>query len=407
MMRLIWSSQTVRKQGDDWKQVLTGFRSQDLLVPFQPEVLQFVQELSQRLIRKREYPQFVALGFWLRKANVARLYESWMARKGEAFVRPRGTVFHIAPSNVDTIFVYSWILSLLAGNRNIIRVSSKELPEKDELLSVLIEVLGEPEYSEVSLRTVILTYEHDDEMTAYLSSLCHTRVIWGGDETVQAIRRIPLSPLANELVFPDRFSFAVIRADAFLHADIELKRDLVHRFYNDVFWFAQMACSSPRILYWIGEEKEVALSQEKFWRLMDEVTEAQQPELAAAWQVQKMATSLFLASAEETGRIIRQTSYTRVSMDGIPEGARERHCGAGLIYECELPDLGKVASMIVDKDQTMSCFGFTKEELADFARQVSGRGIDRIVPIGQALNFDAVWDGQSFLQSFTREVVIL
>ena len=27
--------------------------------------------------------------------------------------------------NVDTIFVYSWILSMLAGNQNIIRLSSK------------------------------------------------------------------------------------------------------------------------------------------------------------------------------------------------------------------------------------------------------------------------------------------
>ena len=33
----------------------------------------------------------------------------------------RGVVFHIAPKNVDTIFVYSFVLSLLCANKNIIR----------------------------------------------------------------------------------------------------------------------------------------------------------------------------------------------------------------------------------------------------------------------------------------------
>ncbi|MFC6804089.1 acyl-CoA reductase [Deinococcus caeni] len=39
---------------------------------------------------------------------------------------PRGLVFHVPPANVDTIFIYSWLMSVLAGNRNVIRLSSRE-----------------------------------------------------------------------------------------------------------------------------------------------------------------------------------------------------------------------------------------------------------------------------------------
>jgi hypothetical protein len=405
MMRLIWPNpdESVR---DDWKLALSELGKREPMVPFAPEALQFIQELSQRLLRLRQYPPYVALGYWLRKAHIAELRRLWLDLTRQRIVRPRGTVFHIAPSNVDTIFVYSWMLSLLAGNRNIIRLSSKKPPETDELLAVLTEVLSDPRFAAVSRRTAILTYEHDDEVTAYLSSICHTRVIWGGDATVRAIRRIPLSPTANELAFPNRFSFAVIRASAFGKADSEAKREVVRQFYNDVFWFAQMACSSPRILCWIGSEDETAEAQELFWRLMDRAVEEQHPELTPAWQVQKLAASYALAAEHETNRVDWRPAFARVIMDGLPEGARERHCGAGLIYECRYADLAEVASMVVDADQTLTYFGYSREELADFVRLIPARGIDRIVPIGQALNFDAVWDGQNFLQSFSREVVI-
>jgi hypothetical protein len=34
---------------------------------------------------------------------------------GDAFRFPRGLVFHLSPATVDTLFVYSWALSALAG----------------------------------------------------------------------------------------------------------------------------------------------------------------------------------------------------------------------------------------------------------------------------------------------------
>ena len=98
------------------------------LPSFDKASLAFVEALSSALMRMPEarmYPELTALAFWMRKANLERLRTDLEQRQGNALLVPRGTVLHIAPSNVDTIFVYSWFLSLLTGNRNIVRFSSK------------------------------------------------------------------------------------------------------------------------------------------------------------------------------------------------------------------------------------------------------------------------------------------
>jgi hypothetical protein len=41
-----------------------------------------------------------------------------------------------------------------------------------------------------------------------------------------------------------------------------------------------------------------------------------------------------------------------------------------------------------------------------FARSLNGSGIDRIVPIGQALAFGRFWDGYDLLAEFTRSTLI-
>ena len=55
-------------------------------------------------------------------------------------------------------------------------------------------------------------YGHDDDVTASLSNLADIRVVWGGDETVSRIRRLPVGPSTVEMTFPDRFSLVAFDA---------------------------------------------------------------------------------------------------------------------------------------------------------------------------------------------------
>lgn len=399
-MKFFWPQQ-------NGEEALQHLQHKGTLAAFDNDVLYFIQALSKRFVKMRMFPEIVALGFWMRKAHMKQLQTTWEQEITGRVIKARGTVFHLAPSNVDTIFIYSWILSLLAGNRNIIRISSKEQLQTNRLLTEILAELANPDNQEIAERTIVLSYPHHDETTEKLSQLCHTRVVWGGDATVRVIRNIALAPMANELVFADRFSMSMLSAKSVSALDNEGIQQLAERFYNDSFWFDQMACSSPRLVIWTGSKQVVDQAQQLFWSQVEQVIQAKNYEIAAATQVQKLATGLWLASERETNKVDHQLMYSRIQLNGITADLRERHCGAGFFYEIALENLAHIADIIIDKDQTLSYFGYSKEQLIEVANTIYNRGIDRIVPIGQALDFQPVWDGQAFLRSFTREVVIL
>jgi len=392
------------KQG---QQSLEELSNQSLLTPFHPLVLSFIQALSLKFVKMRQYPEIVALGYWMRKANIISLQERWQQDTAGRVIKAKGTIFHIAPSNVDTIFIYSWLLSLLAGNRNIIRLSRKEQPQQHLIMQALLSALEDPAYSELAKRNTLLTYDHDDHKTAQLSQLCHVRVVWGGDQTVNAIRRISLSPMASELVFPDRFSSSLIHAEALNKLSSDELLQLAGQFYNDAYWFDQLACSSPRLVVWHGEQGAVEQAQQLFWNAVEQVFYSKETKLQPAQQVQKLTTGLWLTSEQEAISMQHSSVFSRVEFSSLPDDIRERHCGGGFFLEHTITELSELVDLIADKDQTLSYFGYHRAELEALAEAILSRGIDRIVPIGKALDFQEVWDGQSFLRSFTREINIL
>lgn len=101
----------------------------DLLMhtPFDPQLTALVSTFSERLLATpdvRRTPELVALGFWTRHAALERLRADFTKLSdGESVLVPRGVVLHFPPANVDTMFVYSAVLSLLTGNKNIVRLS--------------------------------------------------------------------------------------------------------------------------------------------------------------------------------------------------------------------------------------------------------------------------------------------
>ena len=381
-------------------------------VPFSETAVSFIGNVSANLLQNpsvRQYPELIATAHWMRKAHILELQRDFESLCIERVRVPRGLVLHFAPSNVDSIFLYSWFLSLLMGNANLVRLSSRRGEQLDLLISILNAELESKEFASIRSRNLIVTYEHDEALTSWLSERCHSRVVWGGDATVQSFRKIPLNPLATEVVFPDRFSFALLEASKVLEASEEVIAKLANAFYADAFWFAQMACSSPRLVIWIGESSRCLAAKERFWRaLADCLVERKQsfPEVVGFNKLTQGYKAVAEGWADEiSGKGVETVARVHVGSDAAQ--VRFQHCGGGLFYECEMADLSSVAQFVTAKDQTMSYFGFDKQELREFVRLLRSRAIDRVVPIGQALNFNQVWDGQNLLTAFSREITIL
>ena len=63
------------------------------------------------------------------------------------------------------MFIYSLFLSLLAGNTNIVRVSTKLRQELASTLELLARVL--PRSPATARRLLVVRYGHDDKVTAF------------------------------------------------------------------------------------------------------------------------------------------------------------------------------------------------------------------------------------------------
>lgn len=98
---------------------------QTLPHPFEAERVRIVASVADAISRHKGElsPAIRYLGFWTRAAALKLLERSFAATiPPHTLRRPRGMTFHLPPRNVETIFLYSWILSFLAGNANIVRL---------------------------------------------------------------------------------------------------------------------------------------------------------------------------------------------------------------------------------------------------------------------------------------------
>ena len=376
--------------------------------PFHQSIVDTSIDLSQRIFHDPEargYPELLALAFWMRKAEMIRLTNQFRSLQlANRVLTPRGLVFHLPPRNVDTIFVYSWLLAVLAGNRSVVRLSPQRSESTNILLRILRETLAAARDS-IANGTTIVSYGHEVEPTEMLSAVCDVRVIWGGDQTVEIIRRCPLAPHAKEVTFPDRYSLSAIQADAYLGLPEDSRDRLADQFFNDSFWFDQLACSSPRLVVWCGSGSDTRTSSADFFCRVAKCVERRGYSLPAAASMRKLVYSCSAILNSPVKECRRYNGLTVLTLDTLTEFQRS-HPGGGLFLEAHLESLAELTAFLSRRDQTLTCFGFMLDELHDLVRRLNGRALDRIVPIGQALQFHRFWDGYDLLQEFCRCVYV-
>lgn len=388
------------------------FSAASALPAFSEVSIGFLAEISRSLLAKKgikNYQELVALAYWLRPGNIRRIADSFLEQiKEDEIIVPRGMAFHIAPSNVDSIFLYSWALSLLCGNKNIVRLSENISEQIKILIDVAAEILQDVRWAKIRTGNLIVTYPRDNEINKIISSLSDLRIIWGGDETVGNIRSLPAKPAAKDITFADKFSYTVIDADEYLGLNEEGKAKLAHAFYNDSYWFDQMACSSPRFVYIVGPQKSRQKTSELFWKFLNEELKTRNITSPIEQSMEKLIFKYGLM-AEDNVETISDVSagdptVMRIGKESI-RGISE-YCGGGFFIECFLEGLHELSGLVEHKDQTLTYFGFEKTALKKLALEINGKGIDRIVPVGEAMNFSQNWDGYSLLYELTKKVII-
>ena len=78
--------------------------------------------------------------------------------------------------------------------------------------------------------------------------------------------------------------------------------------------------------------------------------------------------------------------------------------GFGLFWEREIGTLDQLPALLDDRAQTVVCVGVDPAETAAFLAARGARGVTRVVPAGQALEMDTVWDGRDLIAELSRVI---
>jgi hypothetical protein len=366
---------------------------------FAEEVLSFFDDLSGLLARRADtHSDVAAFGFWCRRRNLLELlrdYPDHERRLG------KGVVFHSTPSNVPVNFAFSFASGLLAGNANVVRVPATDFPQVAIIAGAIRELL-EGAHANLKPYIVMVRFATDGEILDYLSAMSATRIIWGSDETIERYRLSPLPPRSSELSFADRYSIAVMNSGAYL--DAPDKERIVERFYRDTFALDQNACSSPRVVVWLGDR--VAWARKEFWTALHEVvsTEYTLSDVVSVGKLAALCRSAMdcdIAGFTAHGQLIHRLEVTDLNQD--IEGHFHH---SGFFFEYEAKSLDEIAPLCGGKCQTLTYYGVSPSELSQFVRAIRPAGVDRVVPVGAALDFTLNWDGHDLIRSLSRIVEI-
>ena len=370
--------------------------------PFDERVVDFLNTLSKILMKSREakaYPDVITLGFWMRKSSVLALKERFVEESSDIKIG-RGVAFHIAPSNVPVNYAYSLLTGLLTGNANIVRIPTKDFPQVSVINNAINRALEE--YPDMKQYICLVRYGRDQKVNDLFSSLADTRIIWGGDNTISEIRKSPLGPRAGEISFADRYSLAVISSEKYL--EVSDKKRLAEEFYNDTFLSDQNACTSPRLVVWMGEKKEEA--KELFWKYEHDLVKKKY-QFQSIMGINKLTSSYLMAVKKEGTHIdCHKDNYIiRVNVPEVKPELMELKDNSGYFFEYDCDDIFEIRDFC--NNTHCQTIGFLGEKDIIMPLLTSGiKGVDRVVPIGKTMDFDFIWDGYELVERLTRTIKV-
>ncbi len=373
--------------------------------PYSQEAIAFISALSRLLLMRsdsRQYSDVASFAYWCRRANLSRLARDFDSRQKRI---GRGLVLHIAPSNVPVNFAFSLAFGILSGNANIVRVPETQQPQTKILTEAMEHLINDPEHAYIASMNRVIQYPRDDAITSVLSKCADVRVLWGGDQTIAHLRALPTSPRCVDISFADRYSIALIDAESVLCEDDRGIQKLVNGFYNDVYLQDQKACSSPHLIIWHGTQSQAEQAKLRFWLALETLLRLKY-KIAPIHAVDKFVHLCRAADLlEEAKDSVRHgNDLYRVRLKELPADIEQHRGFAGFFYEYTSNDLDCIKIIVGARYQTVTCFGLNRQELAQRVVDLGLTGVDRIVPVGQALDIGVIWDGYDLIGTLSRIV---
>ena len=300
-------------------------------------------------------------------------------------------------------FFYSYLFGLISGNVNIVRIPNKDFIQIKILLDILDNIFKIKKYSTIKSMSYFIRYNKDSKFTESISKVCNIRIIWGGDKTIQEIRKYPIQAQTREITFSDKYSVCLLNSNEILSADSNKMKILTNNFYNDGYLIDQNACSSPHLIIWVGK-KNISKAKEKFWGNVEKLAllKYDMPEVAVIDKYTKYcidSINLDLKNKSNKSNILYH-----IELKTVPKNVSELRGKWGYFYELHSKNINILKDLITNNFQTITYFGFKKEIIKQLIVDNGILGVDRIVPVGYAHVMSEIWDGYDMISSLSKTI---
>jgi len=357
-------------------------------------------------------PGIVFLRMWLRRGTletiIARelgsngLHGGWNEfghAKCRAF--PLGVVGHWPAGNVEIQPILSMTCALLGGNAALVRIPSGLV----DLTQCLMEKLVQSDPGEVLTERIFMAaFDHGrQDLQEAMARAVDGAMIWGGEEAVSQIRKLPFPHWARVAVFGPRISVAAMDSGAWGNASEQAT--WCTRIARDVWQFDQQACSSPHVLFL---EKKLGQSTDPFLCSLRRAFEAENHAhprtaipAALTSAISNARASWLLKGDEHQAVFPAGPDWTLLFGSGsdLPQPIQGR-----TLTVLEVDNLHDPISKFDGNVQTLGLGMTDPEKETTLACLAGNRGVDRIVKLGRMHVFVPPWDGVDLIRPMVRMV---
>jgi hypothetical protein len=95
-----------------------------------------------------------------------------------------------------------------------------------------------------------------------------------------------------------------------------------------------------------------------------------------------------------------------VGLKTLSDDLMEHQYNSGYFFEYDAQSLEEILPVLSEKMQTVSYLGMDSSSIAELVHKNRPRGVDRIVPMGQTMEFGLFWDGYDLIERMSRYVDI-
>ena len=309
---------------------------------------------------------------------------------------PRGVVCHWMAGNVPLLGMFSLAVSMAVGNVNIVRISRRQEDFLSPVLAILRAVsdIGR----QLADETLVVEIDREDrDSQSAVSAAADVRVVWGGQEAVEAVVSLPHRWDCDTIVLGPRTSLAVVDP-------AEMTEGHIRRLATDIVYFDQLACSSPQVVFAKGQ-----VGQESFDRFFSE--------FVSSFSSQALTIQRHTLDEAETYRIV--LDRTRLALSGaqvrsdqdtqwtvaLVQRPDARVAGQNrFIQVVPFADVEDVYDFIPKNIQTV-VIGLNRPDTERFSEGAVIRGVCRLPRPGQGNHFETPWDGIPLAARLTRWIV--